>query len=337
MMKLSNRPHRVAGMLAAAVCIWLAVNSIIGTADVSLAAEICSINVRDKVEIDGEEILLKKIAEIDGQNQELIQQLNDIVVGKAPLPGQSRTIGSDYLMLRLKQNGINLSELNLQCPQRIEISRSYIEVSKEEIEKIVTGFLYQNALKGNKAASIKDLCVPESVILPKGQITYQVSPPQNTTILGKVPLAVHFNVDEHFQKKVWATATIEMLTDVVVAAKPLGKHKPITEDDIELKEMDLADLPSNVITDLEAVLGKRTTNTISSQTVLRTDLIELPPLVNRGDIVVIVAESKGLRVTALGKVKKKGRVGERIPVENLDSKKTLYAQVIDSRMVKVEF
>jgi len=96
-------------------------------------------------------------------------------------------------------------------------------------------------------------------------------------------------------------------------------------------------LPSNVITDFEEVLGKRTRRAIGAKTILRADLIELPPLVNRGDMVVIIAESEGLRITARGQVKKKGRLGERIPVINFDSKKVLYALVIDSSTVKVEF
>ena len=104
-----------------------------------------------------------------------------------------------------------------------------------------------------------------------------------------------------------------------------------------MQKMDLADLPSDVIRDPEEVLGKRTKRAISAQTVLRPDLVEFPPVVKRGDVVVIVAETEGLKVTALGEVKKKGRIGERIPVINFDSRKVLYARVVDANTVKIEF
>ena len=52
---------------------------------------------------------------------------------------------------------------------------------------------------------------------------------------------------------------------------------------------------------------------------------------------VIVVETSGLKITTLGQVKKKGRLGESIPVMNYDSKKILYARVLDSSTVKVEF
>jgi flagella basal body P-ring formation protein FlgA len=101
--------------------------------------------------------------------------------------------------------------------------------------------------------------------------------------------------------------------------------------------MDLANLPADVIIDPEAVLGKRTKRAIGAQTVLRQNLVEFPPLVRRGDVVVIIVETEGLKATALGEVKKKGRIGERIPVINFDSKKILHARVVDANTVKVDF
>ena len=111
----------------------------------------------------------------------------------------------------------------------------------------------------------------------------------------------------------------------------------INTNDIEMMRMDLAKLPSDVITDPEVILGKRTKRAVGGKTPLRTNLVEFPPLVKRGDVVVIIAESSGLKITALGQVKRKGRLGESIPVINYDSKKILYARVLDSNTVKVEF
>ena len=101
--------------------------------------------------------------------------------------------------------------------------------------------------------------------------------------------------------------------------------------------MDLSELPAGVIADPEAVLGKRPRRAVGARVPLRADLIELSPLVKRGDLVTIIAQANGLRITTLGQVKKKGRLGERIPVVNLDSKKILHARVIDSNTVKVDF
>jgi len=53
--------------------------------------------------------------------------------------------------------------------------------------------------------------------------------------------------------------------------------------------------------------------------------------------VSILAESKGLRVSDIGIAKEGGRRGGRIRVVNMDSNKGVYARIIDSSTVKVEF
>jgi flagella basal body P-ring formation protein FlgA len=315
----------------------LATVSILGAAAELAAAEMTMIRIRDQVEIDNDEVLLGQIASIESSDTQLVQRLKDIVIGKAPLPGKTRQYDQRHLKMRLRQHHINLSVVNLEVPQRVRISRSYVEIDKQRIEKIVSDYIIQNIFQENRTVRIKKIQVPERVVLSKGRITYKVAAPRTRQLMGKCSIAVDFSVNGHFEKKVWTTATVEVWGPVVVTRKPLGRYKPIVEDDIVLQSMDLANLSSNVVTDPEAVLGKRTKRAIGAQTPLRADSVELPPLVKRGDLVVIIAQSKGLKITTRGVVKKKGRLGDRIPVVNMDSKKVLYARVIDSNTVQVDF
>ncbi len=305
--------------------------------DSSGTEQLTTIKVLETAEVRRSKIHLGEIAEVSGDDHQLVEALNEVVIAKAPLPSRMRVIETQFIKLRLRQNGFNIATLDLSGSPKTNVKRSHIEIGKKEIEQILSDFLYNTALKGNSSARIKSMGVPDRIILPKGDITYRVSPPKNTDYVGLVPLSIEFSVDGEVQKKVRSNATIEMMVEVVIAKKPLQKHKAITEDDVVLHKMDLANLPGNVFMDLEAVLGKRTRRAIGSNTVLRTDLIELPPIIQRGDIVVVVAESNGLRITALGKAKRKGRLGDRIPVENFDSKKILHAEIVDSRTVKIEF
>ena len=294
------------------------------------------IRIRERVEIDGAEILLGQIAAIEGGDVRNVQHLKDIVIGKAPSPGNSRQFDRQHIQMRLKKYHIDLTTVVVEAPPHVEVTRSHVEIQKPEIEKIVSEFIVQQTHLKNRTVRIKEIRVPERVILSKGRITYKVKAPRSRQLMGRCPIAVHFSVNGHTQKKVWATAVIEILGPVVVTRKPLGRHKPITEDDIEIQKMDLARLPSDVITDPGEILGQRTRRAIGSKTVLRPNLVEFPPLLKRGDVVVIIAETAGLKITALGQVKKKGRLGERIPVVNFDSKKVLYARVLDGNTVKVD-
>ena len=296
-----------------------------------------TIRIRERVEIAAAEVLLGQIANIAGNDVQLNQYLRGIVIGKAPVPGDSRQFDRDHLIQRLKQHHINLTAVRVEAPQQINVIRSHIQIQKQEIEKIVSDFILQHTPQANTTMRIKEIQVPKSLILPKGRITYKVAAPRSRQLMGRCPISVDFSVDGRVQKKVWTNAMIEVLGQVVVTRKPLGRFKPITADDIEVRTLDLANLPANVLSDPAAAIGKRTKRAIGSQMPLRADHIELPPLVKRGDLVVIIAESESMKITTLGQVKKKGRLGELIPVVNLDSKKILHARVLDANTVKVDF
>ena len=303
----------------------------------TVAAGNLRIKVSSSTLLDGDSVYLGKIAEIDGEDPLLVDRLKGMYIGRAPLPGNTLEFEATDLNRRLKQNGFDPDDLMLQIPPKIMVKRSLIVMSREKLKSLVSDYITQNLLVDLPDARIKDIRVAEEIELPDGRITYTVKPTRNAESMGIIQFNINFDVNGKFFKRVWAAATVEAFSEVVVTKKPLGRYKTITEDDIEVQKKDLANLPSDVITDPDAVLGKRTKRAMGAQTVLRPNLVEFPPLVKRGDVVVIIAETEGLKVTALGEVKKKGRFGERIPVINYDSKKIIYARVLDANTVKVEF
>jgi len=302
------------------------------------AAGLICIRGLEKAEINSDVVHLGQITGIGGDDLDLVQRLERIVISRAPLPGKSRHLNENYIRLRLKQEKVDLSKIRLEAPKGIEVIRGFVKIRKEDIKRAVSDFIYENIPWDMEKVKIRSIRVRDDVILPKGQITYGVEPLKNTDFKGSVPLPLHFKVDGRFQKRILVTADIEVLAEVIVTKRPLKRLRRITEDDIEIREKNLAGLPSNIILDYEEVLGKRAKRNIGANRVLRSDLIEFPPLVKRGDVVLIVAESGGLRITALGMVKQReGRLGERIRIENVDTKKSLYGLVLDGKTVKVDF
>jgi flagellar basal body P-ring formation protein FlgA len=301
------------------------------------ADSITSISVYEKTTVEKDKILLGKIAGIEGEDHVLIRKLKNVVIGRSPLPGKSRYIGRDYIKLRLKQNDIDLPRLALQIPEKIKVSRSFVEISREEIEKIVSNFIYGKDFWNKNNTRIKNIQITKLPLLPRGRITYKVIPPKVMQGMGTIPLSIHFLVDGEFYKKVKATVKIRIFKEVVVTGKPLGRYRTITQDDVYMKKMDITNLPNDIITNYKDVLGKRVRRNIWAKVVLRAEYIEFPPMVKRGDTVLIVAESEKMKITALGEVKKSGRRGERVKVINLNSNKRIFARIIDENTVKVDF
>ena len=317
---------------------FLTVFVITGPFPLAWSSEAVVIKGFQKAEVSGDSIYLGKICTVTGKDAAAVGEIKGIMLGRAPLPGNARRIDEDYIRLRLKQAKVDLNRVRLQMPDAIEVFRASVTVTREEIKRAVDNFIRANIPWDKDRVKIRKIEVNDDVILPKGNVSYRIEPLRNADYKGKIALPIHFTVNGLFQKRILATAEISLLTDVVVVKKSLRRHGRINEDDIELKEKDLSKTHSNVITDPDEVLGKRAKRSMAAGTILRSDLIEYPPLVKRGDVVLVVAESAGLRITALGVVdQREGRRGERIKVENLDSKKNIYARVLDSKTVEVDF
>ena len=217
------------------------------------------------------------------------------------------------------------------------VDSASIEITRNMIEDIVMDFLNAKVPWDKNRVKIKLVQISNSLMLPNMPYSYKVVPPNDTRYLGMVPLNVVFDVQGQPSKKAWATVKIEVETDVIVVNKPLNRNQAIEKDDVNVISMDMADLPSNYISRLEDVVGKKTLRVMNPKEVFRTDIVELPPMVKRKDRVSIVAESGNLRITAVGEVKESGGTGDRVKVVNLSSNKEIFARVLDSKTVRVEF
>jgi flagella basal body P-ring formation protein FlgA len=293
-----------------------------------------SVRAYDRAEVAGDQILLESIARVDGADAGQVNALKAVVIGRSPLPGKTRVLEAALVTARLKQCGFDPAGLDLQLPPEITVGRSSTTVGREQVEEILRAWIRQQAGEGVR---VKEIRVTDTLVLPQGPVTTRVLAPKSSELVGTVPLTVTFKVDGDAERRLSATVSLERLTRVVVARRPLGRFKPVDPEDVEVRAVDAAGLPHDCITDPAEVIGKRTRRLIDSGAALRPDMVESPPLVKNGDRVRIVAETEGLRISAFGQVKQRGAQGELIPVVNLDSNKVVHARVLDAKTVKIEF
>jgi flagellar basal body P-ring formation protein FlgA len=311
--------------------VWL-----IGPASAAAKPQI-AIEMNRSASVDGDIVYLGDVARIASPDHAQVLKLSGIKLGPAPLYGQSRLIPVDEIALRLKQNGLDEPSYRIQAAGPVKVLRRYAVIKPDRVNAAVTAFIQQHAPWDPDQLKIGKLTFNSDLPVPPGKATFQVTAPLHTDWLGPVPFSVQVLVDGQPARKITAPATIEVWSNVVVAIKPLGKFQPIQADDILVKRMNLARTPANVIMAADQVLGRRTNRNIAANTLLRTDQVEMPPVVKRGDLVEVIAESPVLKISTKAIARQNGAVGDRIPVMNLRSKKIIYAQVVNKQTVMVEF
>jgi flagellar basal body P-ring formation protein FlgA len=224
-----------------------------------------------------------------------------------------------------------VSSANQQSTQKAQT------IQPAQIRAAVQQYITRHAPWAAGQMIVKKIKFNRPVGLPAGKVALSVAAPKHTDWLGAIPFTVGVAVNGQRTAAFTVPVNIEVWSDVLMTTKPLGRFEPIDRDDIQVKKMDLARVPSNVLVKVDEVLGKRTNRNIAANCILRTDLVEMPPLIKRGDLVEVVAQSPMLKISVKAMAKENGRQGDRIKVVNLRSKKTLYALVVDDHTVRVEF
>jgi len=295
------------------------------------------IHMLPKAMVDTDPVLLGEIAKVQGSNAAMVAELKSLVVGRAPLPGESRQIDAAYVALRLKQRGISTDRVVLSQTAVTTLVRSSIVVSREDIEASIRDALRVTDIFQGRQGTIKDILIPKDLVVPAGTISYNVKFPDKLVVSNTIPVAVSVLVDGSHYRKIWATLKAEVLQEAVVLKHAMRRHQRITKENVEWVPMNVTDLPKNAITPDQDIIGKRVTKSLLPGTILRTDTVELPPLIKRGDVVILKAASGILQVTALGQAKSNGHQGERIKIVNIDTNKVLYGYVVDAKTVQVIF
>jgi len=203
-----------------------------------------------------------------------------------------------------------------------EIFRDYVckRLGKEKFDIIVSRF----SIIGNNP-------------VPEGKLGFQVFQKDERRLAGYVRLSAVINVNGIVRNTVKLNGWIDIFGPVVCTGRGFKKGEIIKEDVLCLERRNTSRMSEDVLTDMNEAVGKRAKHTIKEEACLKGWMLERPPVLSRGDMVMILAESGSLKITVPGRALEKAQIGELIKVENIMSKKEIYARVIDNSTVMVDF
>ena len=173
--------------------------------------------------------------------------------------------------------------------------------------------------------------------VPAGTVSFKLFQKGRMRLQGYVKLIAEVNVNGQVKNEVLLSGYIDVFESVVCTSRNLKRGEVIKKDDVYLAKRNVSRLSQKVITHIDKAGGLRAKHNIKADTCLKEWMLEKTPVVERGDIIMIFAESGDLKVTVPGRVLMKGCTGDLIKVQNLMSKKDIYAKVVNNSTVMVEF
>jgi len=210
-------------------------------------------------------------------------------------------------------------------------------VTEGELRQVISDFLAQKDKHLNAQVTVKKIGVSGDLKLPPGKVSYEVVAPESWEGWGNCSLALIVRVDDQVKRNLTVLVEVEALAELVIATRPLERGEVIGASDVALARRDLAHLQGRYCRKPEEVIGLMMKSSVRGNSPLRADYLERVPIVKSGQLVTIVAENEVVRITASGRAKVSGALGDTIAVQNLTSQKEIAARVVDATTVKVEF
>jgi len=285
--------------------------------------------------VEGEQYKLGDIAELKGTDFALIDQLSQLLMGRSPIPGAKTSITKARILSKLRSGNINPAFVIFPNGSSTQIQRSALRIPGKDIDQVVLDHIKEQ----NPDTEIKPRILSNSrdVFLPKGEVDFKVSERgQYKKEGGYRTYSVNFQVDGKNIKTVAVRTYLKIYKDVYVAKETIKRNQVVQEKDVRRTRKNIDTAPSAYLTKKSDLVGKIAKRTINSKEILQKGALTTAPAILSGDRLMIIYETKSLLISVPGVSLSKGRVGEVIPVRNLQSKTVVYATVKGKNKVQVK-
>ncbi|MCT4628050.1 flagellar basal body P-ring formation chaperone FlgA [Halodesulfovibrio sp.] len=285
--------------------------------------------------VHGDTVLLGEIAKPSGNiSSQSWQNLAQTRLWQAP-----QRIGRPMAITRPKlRNALQryLGQLASKAilPGSIAIQRGGKVVQKNDLAQMVTRSITNATQQLEGEAVLRDMTIPSFIFLRDSKNRLDIEP-LRTVQAGRIGIRfMELDPNGQVVRRVNGGAFLDLWVTVPCAAVPLNRNDILTPEHITHQRKNLAYLRG------EAWDGRggpyRVTRTLGAGTPIFEGDLEVVPVVAKGSRVDLIYKGKAVRLSVVAKAMADGRVGELIPVRNLQSNRKVYATVLDDNTLVIE-
>lgn len=209
-----------------------------------------------------------------------------------------------------------------------------IEEMRSLFRQVVSSDLPWN----KKDIKIKNFSVDQTdPAVDRGELDYRIVSLVPERFLGRRYLTIIYMVDGRDQLRVKMSGDVHRYGDVFCAARHLPRGTTLEEEHIMSRYRDVTMLGNDLPYSPEQITGKVAKTTLQPGEIIYSRNLEKKELVERGEMVTIIAGNSSLKISVPGEVENKGgALGESVQVKNLMSRRIINARVTGNGVVRAE-
>jgi len=289
-----------------------------------------TITLKKVANITNEIVMVSDLTESFKGNQADFEDIKNIVVSVLPFEKRMINIPANLVLQKINAQ---YPKLNIKIPSTVVAVRwNELKLNEEIVKKEIGSFLIREFNLSNEAKftfqKVPVITIPNENVQLSFEIARSTIITQYTKVSGKVEYGRNllgvFSVD----------VRIEDNRKVYQANRSIKKSEVINLDDFTIVQVNV-----NPINLLKAELSSEDTyiakNFISKGSFLKTTDIEPIPDIKSNNTVTVLVQTNSMLLTYQAISKTNGRLGDKIMLQNPDSKKIFYAEVIDKNKVHI--
>ncbi len=281
------------------------------------------IRLKDTVQIDRGEILLKDIAEINSKNQQFISYLEGIEIKK--INGYRTSVTLKEIKNVLNSNFIDVSKIKFTGSQEVSVFKTAKVINNKTIEEDVKNYLAERY----KDIKILGINIPKTNIDPPNDALIEINELNKTG--SYIYLIYRIKGKAGNLKKIRISVRYKKLVNLVVANGDIEKGAVISEDMLKIvkKEMPGRDF----YTDINYLVGGKAKVFIPDGEIIKKSMIIPDYDVKKKNNVKIIYSRNSIRIEIQGVALENGKKGDLVRIKNLSSGKVLLCKVIGKNTV----
>ena len=175
------------------------------------------------------------------------------------------------------------------------------------------------------------------LVLPRGLVTLSPQLPGRTDRAGRLPLVIRITVGDHYQRRIRLSADVKIHQTVIKTTRQIKRGDILSLEDVEVENITTIRPQAKALRDLVEVVGYRAARNIPRGRAVKASFVVKPPLIEKGDPVTIIVQKGFMKITAPGIAREKGFKDGFVEVTNVQSKKNIFARVVDGNTVEIQF
>lgn len=294
--------------------------------------------IEEEEAVQSSHIKLEEIAEIktDDLSSKELEELKQLKFAKSPAPGYKKRLTRVLVDLSIQNLGYDKSKYNLKMPKTITVSRKSSIISAAEIEVLVEDYLRENLDFPKDAILIESSRHLSDIEIGAGDYELKMAENQNLN-LPSTNLKLKILQEKKVVRTIYYPVKIKLELEVYTANRDLGPNTKLNKSNFSLEKQIISGSPEDIIQDWDskALNNKELGKKINSGEILKYSNLKTPIAVKWGDKLRLNINKNNIRLSTFVEAKGRGKIGEVITVENLDSGYKFQAEIISSTEVKM--